>query len=53
MSEIEKVLRKCEYYDTEEREMICVYINEILNILDKKELNSLLNIWLYGFNFNE
>lgn len=36
--------------DTEDREMVCVYYNDILEILDIESSDGLLNSWLYGFD---
>ncbi|RZJ76299.1 MAG: DUF4844 domain-containing protein [Flavobacterium sp.] len=36
--------------DGEDRDRICLYAEEILDILNIKSSNGILNIWRYGFN---
>ena len=36
--------------DTEERERLCAYLEEIMDIIGIKSSDGLLNDWLYGFD---
>ncbi|KQO25828.1 hypothetical protein ASF10_23635 [Flavobacterium sp. Leaf82] len=37
--------------DTEERERICLYYEEIMDIIKLESSDGILNKWMYGFDF--
>ncbi|MCA0133950.1 DUF4844 domain-containing protein [Winogradskyella alexanderae] len=39
--------------DTEDRERVCTYIEELMDIVELQSSNGLLNKFMYGFNPNE
>lgn len=49
LSELEKMLVKMNDYDSEEQDQICIYCENIMDILKIESSNGLLNKWRYGF----
>lgn len=38
------------YLDTEDRERVCMYYQEIMDIINLESSNGIINEWLYGFD---
>ncbi len=50
LSHFLQMLKNFEYVDSEEREQACAYCEQVMNILQIKSSDGLLNKWLYGFD---
>jgi hypothetical protein len=50
LNELKNTLSKCNEFDTEDREMICNYLEKIMDIFEINSSDGLLNEWMYGFN---
>ena len=50
LTEFRKLLGRCEEFDTEDREMVCEYLDRLLDIFGIESSDGLLNEWLYGFD---
>ncbi len=53
INEFMKTLANFEEEDTEEREHVCEYLEQIMAILGIESSDGKLNNWLYGFDPNE
>jgi hypothetical protein len=50
INELKIMLMKCNYFDSEEKDRICNYIEQIMNILGIENSEGIINEWRYGFN---
>ena len=52
LDEFKVTLAHFEEEDSEERERVCGYLEEIMDIFEIESSDGLLNTWLYGFDPN-
>ena len=50
LTKLRDQLKNCEDFDTENQEMVCEYLDRLLDILGIESSDGLLNEWLYGFD---
>ena len=50
LEEFRKVLPYFEMHDSEERDRVCSYLEQIMDILGIDSSDGLVNIWRYGFD---
>jgi uncharacterized protein DUF4844 len=50
LEEFRKVLPNFEMHDSEERDRVCSYLEQIMDILGIDSSDGLVNVWRYGFD---